>query len=370
MHRLVLLVCLVAVVASTGTASGARDPLYDRLLDDRFPRLRQVEQPARPVSTPARVQTRVIVTLDDPPLAAAAPRSAFSTTGPVRRLNVHSSFARSYVSKLQTQQQRAIASMHRLVPEATVSSHYSVLLNGFAVSLPYAKLPKLLAAPFANKVYPSYTYTQTMNKGPAVIGAPQFAAATGAKGEGVRVAIVDDGVDQEHPYLSSAGFAYPPGFPKGNAGGTTPKVIVARGFAGPGASSAPLDRELSFHGTFVAGVIAGAEGTNAPAGVRGFCSEENGGCHPAVSGLSGVAPRAQIGNYRVFNVPLPLGGCCSGSTPEIVKAFEAAVADGMHVINFSGGSAQADPRTDAMMETVANVVRAGVVPGHLGRQRP
>ena len=102
MRRLVLLLCLLAVVASTGTASGARDPLYDRLLDDRFPRMRQVEQPAKPMSTPARVQTRVIVTLDDPPLAAAAPRSAFTTTGPVRRLSVQSTFARSYMSKLQT----------------------------------------------------------------------------------------------------------------------------------------------------------------------------------------------------------------------------------------------------------------------------
>ncbi len=371
MLRLVLLASLVAVVASSGTASGAgdplgasgtRDPLIERLRDPSFPRLRQTVDPVRPASTPATVQTRVIVTLDDPPLAAAAPRTAYSTVGSVRRLNVRSSFSQAYMSRLQSAQQHAIASLHRLLPEAKVSRRYSILLNGFAVSLPYAKLPKLLAASFAKRVYPSYTYTMSMNRGPAVIGAPQFAAATGAKGEGIRIAIVDDGVDQEHPYLSSAGFAYPAGFPKGNAGGTTPKVIVARGFAGPGASSAPLDRELSFHGTFVAGVIAGAEGTNAPAGVRGFCSEENGGCHPAVQGLSGVAPRAQIGNYRVFNVPLPLGGCCSGSTPEIVKAFEAAVADGMQVINFSGGSAQADPRTDAMMETVANVVRAGVVP--------
>ena len=69
-----------------------------------------------------------------------------------------------------------------------------------------------------------------------------------------------------------------------------------------------------------------------------------------------------IGNYRVFNVPLPLGGCCSGTTPEIVAAFEAAVTDGMDVINFSGGGPQADPRTDAMMAAVPNVVRAGVVP--------
>ena len=89
---------------------------------------------------------------------------------------------------------------------------------------------------------------------------------------------------------------------------------------------------------------------------------EAGGCHPAVQDLSGVAPRAYIGNYRVFNVPLPLGGCCWGTTPEIVAAFETAVTDGMDVINFSGGGPQADPRMDAMMETVKNVVNAGVVP--------
>ena len=100
------------------------------------------------------------------------------------------------------------------------------------------------------------------------------------------------------------------------------------------------------------------------AGRQGFCVEAQGGCHPAVDDLEGVAPRAHIGNYRVFNVPAPapLGGCCSANSPEIVAAFEAAVRDGMDVINFSGGGPQADPRTDVLIEAVANVVRAGVVP--------
>src|SRR5439155_8425931 len=128
---------------------------------------------------------------------------------------------------------------------------------------------------------------------------------------------------------------------------------------GPGANSAPLDRNESFHGTHVSGVIAGVAGTDVPAGQPGFCSLPNGGCHPAVKGLSGVAPRAWIGNYRVFNVPEPLGGCCSGNTPQIVAAFEAAVADGMDVINFSGGGPQADPSRDALIPAVANVAKAG-----------
>ncbi|MGH3110023.1 MAG: S8 family serine peptidase, partial [Gaiellaceae bacterium] len=366
MLRLAVLASLVAVIATSGTASGAQTPdqqsVYQSLRDYSFPRVRQVPAPMRQLTSPAVTRTRVIVTLADPPLAAAAPRSAFETVGTRRKLDVRSASAQSYLSRLEAAQRQAIAALRVALPEAKVSRRYRVLLNGFAVSLPYAKLPALLEMGFAEQVYPSYTYTRSMNRGPAVIGATQFAGLTGTKGDGVKVAVVDDGVDHEHTFLSPQGLSYPAGFPKGPGGSTTPKVIVARGFAGPGANSAPLDREQSFHGTFVAGVIAGVEGTDVPAGRPGFCSEESGGCHPAVQDLSGVAPRAHIGNYRVFNVPLPLGGCCSGTTPEIVAAFEAAVTDGMDVINFSGGGPQADPRTDAMMPAVANAVRAGVVP--------
>jgi minor extracellular serine protease Vpr len=360
-RRVAFLGCLVAVVAFTGTASATRDPV-ERLRDYSFPRLERGPDVETLGARGAAGHTRVIVALEDPPLAAAAPRSAFSTVGTRRKLNLRSSFARSYLTEMNLSQQRAIASLRAAMPEAKVSRRYRLLLNGFAVSLPYAKLPELLELGIAEKVYPSYTYTRLMNRGPAVIGASQFAGLTGARGEGVKVAVVDDGVDDEHPFLSPAGFSYPPGFPKGPGGNTSPKVIVARGFAGPGVNGAPLNREQSFHGTFVAGIIAGAADTDVAESRRGFCAMDNGGCHPAVQDVSGVAPRAQIGNYRVFNVPLPLGGCCSGTTPEIVAAFEAAVADGMDVINFSGGGPQADPRTDAMMATIANVVRAGVVP--------
>src|SRR5205085_980732 len=50
------------------------------------------------------------------------------------------------------------------------------------------------------------------------------------------------------------------------------------------------------------------------------------------------------------------------NTPEIIAAFEAAVVDGMDVINFSGGGPQADPANDAMVEAIHNVAAAGVVP--------
>ena len=180
---------------------------------------------------------------------------------------------------------------------------------------------------------------------------------------GVKVAVVDDGVDHEHPFLDPTGFSYPPGFPKGTTGSTTPKVIVARGFAGPGANSAPLDRDNSFHGTFVAGVIAGVktdvDGRAArllQRGERRMSSRREGRRRRRTSRVHRQLPRLQRSR------PAPLGGCCSANSPEIVAAFEAAVRDGMDVINFSGGGPQADPRTDILIEAVRNVVRAGVVP--------
>ncbi|HEX3455129.1 MAG TPA: S8 family serine peptidase, partial [Gaiellaceae bacterium] len=114
----------------------------------------------------------------------------------------------------------------------------------------------------------------------------------------------------------------------------------------------PLDRSASFHGTHVSGIAAGDANTTASPGKD----------HPTVQGLSGVAPKAWLGNYRVFNVPAPLVGGDFAETPQIVAAFESAVSDGMNVINFSGGGPESDPAQDAMIPVVHNVAAAGVVP--------
>ena len=167
-------------------------------------------------------RVRVIMTLHDPPFAAAsyARRSGVATRA---KLDFRSSFTRSYLDTLEAEQESAIARLHREIPQARVSRRYQVLENGFAVSVPYARLPELLSSGIATRVYPSLTYHLALNRGPAVIGAPQFSSATGAKGDGVKVAVVDDGVDHQHPFFDPKGFSYPPGFPKGTRGSTTPK---------------------------------------------------------------------------------------------------------------------------------------------------
>ena len=231
--------------------------------------------------------------------------------------------------------------------------NYTVLLNGMAVELPVKKLPQAAGLSFAHKVYPNLRFTLTLNRSPGLIGADAFAAAGMASGAGMKIAVVDDGIDPGNPFFSPQGFSYPPGFPKGGTKWTTPKVIVARSFVGAGAdsrSALAVDPQVSFHGTHVAGIAAGNAATTAAAGRD----------HPRTSGLHGVAPRAQVGNYRVFNVPTPIGHV--GNTAEIIAAFESAVRDGMDVINFSGGGPQTDPQSDALVEAVRNVAAAGVVP--------
>jgi subtilisin family serine protease len=300
----------------------------------------------------ARAHVTVLVRLAQPPLAARQAAAPFAVGGG-RRLDVASRSSRAYVAQLAAAQRRAIAQLRREIPGARVRRSYRILLNALAVDVPATRLPALVRQSFATRVYPSYRYTLATDRSPALIGAPELQAATGARGDGVKIAVVDDGIDMRNTFFDPSGFQYPAGFPKGGRRWTTPKVIVARSFPGPN-SGRPgrlaLDPEASFHGTHVAGIAAGVAGTTAPAGSD----------HPLTTGLSGVAPRAWLGNYRVFTVPTPIGHVAN--TPEIVAAFEQAVADGMDVINFSGGGPESEPLNDAMVETIRNVSAAGVVP--------
>ncbi len=349
MRRLVGSLALGVALLATATASAGFQPIDRRHGEIEVPRVRAGTIVVPKAHRQGRIT--VILTLKDPPLAAYS--RSLSSTGASRRLNVQSRSARAYVAKLQRAQRAAAATLKRAIPAAKVQRNYTVLLNGIAVELPVTALPRAAKLSFARKVYASYRYTLALNRSPGLIGAGAIAAAGGGSGEGIKIAVVDDGVDQASRFFDPEGFSYPAGFPKGGTKWTSPKVIVARAFVGAGAderSRLAVDPKVSFHGTHVAGIAAGNADTTAPAGTD----------HPETAGLAGVAPRAYVGNYRVFNVPTPVGHI--SNTPEIVAAFEQAVRDGMDVINFSGGGPQTDPVSDALVEAIRNVVAAGVVP--------
>ena len=149
-------------------------------------------------------------------------------------------------------------------------------------------------------------YTLNLNDSPSVIGAEVLESATAPTDTGIKIAVVDDGIDQTNPFFDPAGFRYPPGFPLGNKNYTTSKVIVAESFPGPNAGTAgklPLDPKSSFHGTHVAGIAAGVAGTTAPAGGR----------PPAVTGLS--ASRRARGSATTASSPCRRRSATSRTRP-------------------------------------------------------
>jgi subtilisin family serine protease len=298
--------------------------------------------PARP-TTPEGVE--VVVTMSAPPLADYRP--ARSLAG--RRLAPSSGRSLAYERTLATAQRRLAARITTAIPDSTVRWHYSVVANGLAVVVPRDRLASLTRIPGVERVWPSVTYHPLLDRSAPLIGAPQlWGPNLSTAGEGMKIGIIDEGVDQTHPFFNPAGYTYPAGFPRGNTKFTTPKVIVARAFPPPNSSyanaSLPFDPQLSDHGTHVAGIAAGDDGTLAR-GVR----------------IAGIAPRAYIGNYKALTIPSP-GFGLDGNAPEIVAAIDAAVRDGMDVINLSLGEPEIDPRRDIVVRALDAAADAGVVP--------
>jgi subtilisin family serine protease len=247
------------------------------------------------------------------------------------------------------EQRDVVARIRDTVPGAKVRWRYQVVLNGLALVVPRKDVARVASVPGVREVQASVRYRRALHQSPKVIGAPQVWGPTLATaGEGMKIGVIDDGVDQTHPFFSPAGFAMPAGFPKGQRGYTTAKVVVARAFPPPGAdwryAKLPFDPTESEHGTHVAGIAAGDFDTIAR-GVK----------------VSGIAPRAHIGNYRIGTIPTP-GLGLDGNSPEIAAAIEQAVKDGMDVINLSYGEPEITPSRDVVVQAMNAAAAAGVVP--------
>jgi len=309
---------------------------------------------ARTFSEPARM-VELVVTLHAPPLAEAslADRQLASVTRTRARLDLRAPASVSYLRTLASAQRALAARVTRTLPGSFVRWHYSVVANGIAVVVPADEQSRLARIPGVAKVYPSLTYHALLDRSPAQIGAPTlWGPGLSTAGNGMKIGIVDDGIDQAHPFFNPARFSMPAGFPKGQTAYTTAKVIAARSFAPPYRSDPdqgkPFDPQGSFHATHVAGIAAGDNGTRA----NGI---------PGAPTLSGIAPNAYLGNYRVLTVPTQ-GFGLDGNSPEITAGIEAAVRDGMDVINLSLGEPTIEPSRDIVVKALGAAADAGVVP--------
>jgi subtilisin family serine protease len=322
LKRLVLLgVCLLAALPALAAARGPE-----------------------PASGPPTL-AEVVVELKDPGIAKAL-------DGPTR-LDSQSTASRSRLRRIAAQQDLVEARIAHVVPGARVRWRYRVVLNALAVLVQRGAVERLKRIPGVREVHPSVYLRPSLDRSVAAIGAPTvWGQQLSTSGQGTKIGIIDDGIDQRHPFFDPAGFAMPLGFPKGQTAYTTAKVIVARTFQAPSPrprnSNVPFDPERSEHATHVAGIAAGNANTRAALG---------GGTVT----ISGVAPRAYLGNYRVLTVPTAANVGLNGNSPEIAAGIEAAVRDGMDVINLSWGQPEISAGRDLLIRAIEGAAAAGVV---------
>jgi subtilisin family serine protease len=301
-------------------------------------------------------RVEVVVGLAAPPLAEAVARSrALTDAARTRRLDLHSPLSVSYLEAVEASHRALAARIQTAIPSAQVRWRYTVVLNALAVVVPRSELARLGSVPGIAQVYPNTTYHSLLDRSPTLIGAPiLWGPQLTTAGQGMKIGIIDDGVDQSHPFFNPAGYTMPPGFPKGDPAYTTAKVIVARAFAPPTPqwkdAAKPFDPEFSEHATHVAGIAAGNNGVVVNSSDRGRVQ------------ISGVAPKAYLGNYKVLTIPTVSGVGLDGNAAEIAAGVEAAVKDGMDVINLSLGEPEIEQSRDVLVQAIDAAADAGVVP--------
>ena len=193
---------------------------------------------------------------------------------------------------------------------------------------------ELRALPGVVSVVRVRRYKLKLNRALEMANVPAAWAMTGSPGnagQGVKIAVLDTGIDLSHPAFNDDGYKPLDGFPRCSgyiaddncAGFTNRKVIVARSYvsqlaaADNGAADDYTPRDHVGHGTATAATAA-ATPVMGPFGVQ----------------LSGVAPRAYLGIYRIYGTP----GVNGFTSDEVmIQAFEDALADDMDVVSFSVG---------------------------------
>ena len=294
------------------------------------------------------------------------PLATYAKTHPAqgKKIDFNSNTVKSYRAQLSALRNDYKAWLRANVPGAKVTGEFDISLNAVAVQLNGASLTQVSATSMVKTAqYEGLYYPNVTDPDLALISAQQAWGGGGAAGAGtgVKVAIVDTGIDITHPCFSDAGYAaqrtrY------GDVTLTNNKVIAARVFNNKLNQNRFRADAVQDHGTHVAGTVACNYGT--AASVDGVAIP---------FGISGVAPSALLGNYNVFP-----GDVENARSEDILNALEAAYADGFDIANMSLGGGSHGVQ-DLLTVAVDNLDRANMVvavaagnsgPGHYTVESP
>ena len=229
-------------------------------------------------------------------------------------------------STIEAQQEAFAASVAPAGVE--VEDTYGTLWSGVTVTADEEALATVVDGAHVKAVFPVLLVARPAEAPQAAVNPNMYSARDitgvsvvqneyGLTGEGVRIGIIDTGIDIDNTIFGGTGVS-----------GTTPfpnsKVVAGYDLVGDAYNDDPrapnynpvrqpddLPDDCNGHGSHVAGIAAG---------------------HDTNSDFVGVATEATLGAYRVF-------GCDGASATDVIlEAMELAAKDGMNVINMSLGS--------------------------------
>ena len=223
-------------------------------------------------------------------------------------------------ARVQLAQQQLLGELARR--KIRVSGSAQTLLNAVFVRVRRERAADLRSLAGVKRVVRLPRLKRNLNDAVSLVNAPAaWSALSGGManaGAGVKIAIIDSGIDNTHPAFQDASLQPPPGYPLGDTAYTNGKIIVARSyepmFALPD-DTTPRDR--SGHGTALAMIAAGETNTG------------------PLATITGVAPKAWLGNYKIFGTP---GVNDTTTYAAVIQALEDAIADHMDIAVMAFGS--------------------------------
>ena len=292
---------------------------------------------------------QVAVRLSDPPLAQALAMNAKKTGGGMTLAQ-----RKAYMANLKSKQDALMGQIQALGGKEL--GRVGKVYNAVVISADATKLPQIARLPGVSALRPVVDHQKALSSTVPYVGAKTL-LDLGLSGQGVKIAVLDSGIDYTHRNLGGSGQLADFNAAAAAAAGIAPaalfpsaKVIGGYDFVGETwpngpqlADPNPIDAGVgSGHGTHVADIAAGA----------------------SLDGLhKGMAPGASLYAVKVCS---SVSTSCNGLA--ILQGIEWSMdpngdldfSDAADIVNLSLGASYGQ-RENPSTEAISNVVRFGIV---------
>lgn len=368
-------IAVTAVVAAgLGTSSAATAADGDSQLRaqlqkraDRAPRVDKGATPAPSVGIDRRIDSdlakakgpvSVMVELDTQSGAQAFTRNKS------RGQRVATGAERDARAASRAQASKVVGSFGKSATKAKELYRASGVYSGVAVTTDASRLKALSSLPGVKAIHTLTPKSLSNASSVPLVGAPAaWAGSAAGTGKGVKVGVIDTGIDYTHTDFGGTGDYKTADAKDTQPGWETAKVVGGYDFAGDSYNADPASADFepvptpdpnpldcNGHGTHVSGTSAGYGVNKDGSTYAGPWNTQTPSKQFEIG--PGVAPQASLYGLRVFG--------CEGSTNLVIPALEWAFDHDLDVVNMSLGSSYGSPQDpDAVASN--NLSAAGTV---------